>query len=162
MSICLPVEESWSCLNIHFVCVRMFSEHNANALYIELSYCILMTPVVWCVVARILSFRRSPTTPWFTVLLLFHTDKLFTPHQRRLLPAEQHLSALSIPLFIPSLYLPSVFAFLSSSCFRVSCIPSLVQNPRNFLRCVRNKHPSFYVSFISSLCPFILFNVFLF
>lgn len=109
-----------------------------------------------------LKFPKVPRQlPWFTLLLLSHTDKFFTPHQRRLLPAEQHLSALSSLLSIfPSL---SVFAFLSSSCvhlpIKVNRLPSLVQNPRNFLRCVKNKHPSFYVSCISLLCPFFLFLI---
>merc|ERR1712098_1045788 len=57
---------------------------------------------------------------------------------------ERHLSALSSLLSIfPSL---SVCAFLSL-CFhhhvKVNCIPSLVQNPRIFLRCIKNKRPSF-------------------
>lgn len=42
------------------------------------------------------ALSKSHVDPsWFTLLLLSHTDKLFTPHhQRRLLPAERHLSAL--------------------------------------------------------------------
>lgn len=113
----------------------------------------------WCIVVRISNFHRSHSSPpWFTILLLSHTDKLFTPHQRRLLPPERHLSALSSLL---SVFLSlSVFAFLSS-CFhphlKVNCIPSLVQNPRVFLRCIKNKRPSFYVSCISLICPFISF-----
>ena len=108
-----------------------------------------------------LKISIGPTpTPWFTILLLSYTDKFFTPHQRRLLPDEEHLSALSSLLSIfPSL---SVFAFVSS-CFHphvnVKCIPSLVQNPRIFLHCVKNKHPSFYVCCISLLCPFFFFLI---
>ena len=116
--------------------------------------------VLWC--ASQISLGPTPA-PRFTVLLLSHTDKLFTPHQRRLLPAERHLAGFTSLLSIfPSL---SVFAFLSSSCFQplltVNCIPSLVQNPRIFLHCVKNK-PSFYVSCISLLCPFFLFHLYLF
>lgn len=115
--------------------------------------------------AHLKSPSGPPPTPWFTVLLLSHADKYFTPHQRRLLPAEWHLSALSSHLSIfPSL---SVFAFLSSSCVHphveVTCISSLVQTPRIFLHCVKNKRPSFYASCISLLCPFfLLFNLFIF
>lgn len=129
--------------------------HNPCALWFVVPWLVLF----WCIVAHNLKFPwvPLPIPPWFTLLLLSHADKFFTPHhQRRLLPAERHLSTLSSLLSIrPSL---SVFAFLSSSCFRphvdVKCIPSLVQNPRIFLHCVKNKHPSFYVSCISLLCPF--------
>lgn len=107
---------------------------------------------LWCV-AVLISYLYSSLTdaPWFTVLLLFHTDNLFTPHQRRLLWAEQRLSALSNLLST----LPSLCA-LPFFPPHARCIPSLVQSPRNFLRCVRNKHPSFCVSCISLFCPFLL------
>lgn len=61
--------------------------------------------VFW--LAFYISVGPPPAPPRFTLLLLFHTDKLFTPHQRRLLPAEQHLSALSslFSIFFP---LPSL------------------------------------------------------
>lgn len=53
-------------------------------------------PWLWCVVVHIWNFRRSHRRPpRFTLLLLSHADKFITPHQRRLLPAERHLSALS-------------------------------------------------------------------
>lgn len=115
----------------------------------------------WCIVARISNSIGPSSAHRFTILLLSHTDKLFTPHQRRLPPPEQHLSAISSLL---SIFLSlSVFAFLPSLCFhphlKVNCIPSLVQNPRVFLRCVKNKRPSFYVSCISLLCPLFSFSI---
>jgi len=120
---------------------------------------IAVTPVVLVYCSAHLQIMWVPHRPLGLLCpLLFHTDKLFTPHQRRFLPAEWRLSSLSSLLSIfPSL---SVCAFLSS-CFhphvKVKCIPSLVQNPRIFLRCVKNKRPSFYVSCISLLCPFLSF-----
>lgn len=121
------------------------------------------------------SFHRGVPRPLHVVysilfLSLFHADKLFTPHhQRRHLPAEQTLSPLSSRLLSIS---PPFFFFTSSClCFilllspllsscvhphvNVSFIPSLVQNPRLFLRCIKqNKRPPFYVCSISFLFLF--------
>lgn len=48
--------------------------------------------------------RYHPGSFCFIVLFLSQTDNFFTPHQRRLSPAERHLSALSRP--------PSIFPSL--------------------------------------------------
>ncbi len=129
--------------------------------------CALTRVVLMHCGARLKIFPRSHADPLVHFTFLSHTDKFFTPHQRRLLPAEQHLSALSSLLSIsPSL---SDFAFLPSSCFHphiiLNCLPSLVQNPRNFLRCVKNKTPFLLCKlylFTLSFLSFFFFNFFLF
>jgi len=115
---------------------------------------IAVTPVVLVYCSAHLQIMWVPHRPLGLLCpLLFHTDKLFTPHQRRFLPAEWRLSSLSSLLSIfPSL---SVCAFLSSSFHphvKVNCIPSLIQNPRIFLRCVKNKRHSL-------LCKLYLFTL---
>lgn len=147
---------NWSDLHSVFVSVLALAMH----FYCALWFCSALPCLVWFWCTVVQNFPSVPQRPpWFTLLLLSHTDKFFTPHERRLLPAERRLSALcSLLSIVPSL---SVFAFLPLSCFHphVICIPSLVQNPRIFLHCVRNKHPSFYVSCISLLCPFFFFFI---
>lgn len=93
------------------VCLQVFS--NAQDAFI-LCIVVFVVPfrdsrvsgVFW--LAFYISVGPPPAPPRFTLLLLFHTDKLFTPHQRRLLPAEQHLSALSSLFSISPPPLPSL------------------------------------------------------
>lgn len=110
--------------------------------------------MLWCV-SRITV--GSPQRPLLgsTVLLLSHTDKSFTPRQRRLLGPEQHLSALAPASSPSSLCFPFLLMF--------PCqlhIQSLVQNPRIFLHCVKKriKNLSFYCNLsLSLLCSFLFF-----
>ncbi|CDQ63275.1 unnamed protein product [Oncorhynchus mykiss] len=83
-----------------------------------------------------------------------YSNKLFTPHQRRLPPAEQHRSALSRPFF----HFPTLLSMLSftphvlilSVLYPISCI-----EPLNLSVLYTNKPSSFYVSFISLFYPFL-------
>lgn len=69
------------------------------------------------------------------------------------------LSPASSP-FPPSF--PSLLPFLHHAFILLSeWIPSLVQNPRIFLHCVKNKHPSFYVSCTSLLWPFFWMSIYI-
>lgn len=144
------------------VCLQVFS--NAQDAF-TLCIVVFVVPfrdsrvsgVFW--LAFYISVGPPPAPPRFTLLLLFHTDKLFTPHQRRLLRLSSIclLSPAFSPFPPPSL---SVFASLSPSCLHVNitCIPSLVQNPRIFLRCVKeNKRPSFYVKLYLFSLSFLFF-----
>lgn len=72
--------------------------------------------------------RQSRDQPaWLTMLLLSHADNFFTPHPRRLLPAERPLSALFSLLFIsPSLHPSLSRCFLSHLTFPSSCASSLL------------------------------------
>lgn len=111
-------------------------------------HCALCFSVVSAVDLVFICTSQIPVGPapcsWFTILLFSRTDKLFTSHQRRLLPAERYLSALSsLHSIFPSLSPCFPFLMSPTSC-RSSLIPSLVQNPTTFLHCVKNtnKRPS--------------------
>lgn len=90
-----------------------------------------------------------------------YTDKLFTPHQRRLLSAEQHHPALSSLLFLFSF---TCLSFPSSLCphFSVSfypsvlvCFPLSCTEPLILSALCKNKLSSFYVKlYLLTFCPF--------
>lgn len=116
--------------------------------------CIVAVHWFWYVVVCVSHHRRSPQRPPLgsTVLLLSHTDKSFTPRQRRLLVPEQRLSARALACSPSSLCFPFLLVF--------PCqlhIPSLVQNPRVFLHCVKRiKNLSFCCNLsFSLLCSFL-------
>lgn len=95
----------------------------------------------------------------FIILFFSQTDNFFTPHQRRLSPAERHLSALSSP---PSIFPSPVMSFLSFPSYvfhlQFNCISSLVQKLESALW-KKNKHPFFCVDCISLLCPVFSFLI---
>lgn len=85
---------------------------------------ILILPVVPCVC------RSHSGSFCFIVLFLSQTDNFFTPHQRRLSPAGQHLSALSrfsIFPFLLCLFFPFHLTCLSSTQLHLtSCTESQI------------------------------------
>lgn len=94
------------------------------------------------------------------------TDKLFTPHQRRLLSAERHHPALSSLLYLFSFTCPSFPSSLSPH-FSVSfypsvlvCLPLSCTEPLILSALCKNKHSSFSVKLY--LLTFLSFFLFLF
>jgi len=84
--------------------------------------------------------------------LLFRTDKLFTPHQRRLPPDERHLSALSRPFSI-SLPLPAPLLLVFFHPHVSVVYPICCTEPLNLSALCKNK-----TSFL--LCKLYLYSVF--
>lgn len=119
----------------------------------------------WCVlvpgVAVPCVCRYHPGSLRFILLFLSRTDNFFTPHRRRLSPAERHLSALSCPpsTFPSLLCLFFPFHLMCSSSVQLhltSCTESRICTME------KNKHPFFCADCTSLLCPVFTFLISLF
>lgn len=100
--------------------------------------------------------RSHPGSFRFTVCFLSPTDNFFTPHQRRLSPAERHLSALSCPPLIFPSRLCLFFPFPSY----VFVFNSIASHLLHLCTTKKNKHPFFCADCISLLCPVFTFSDF--